>query len=116
MERAAPSERGGFLSRKEILECSLVNADLARAVFKLDADSEAWAALIGKVRSGDIAGEHVGTMAAAAAPAAGAAPAVPPPVAVPDLPTKCPTCGAQLPELMRGQISLTCEFCGAVVR
>jgi len=116
VERAAPSERGGFLSKKEILECSFVNADLSRAVFKLDADSEEWAALIGKVRSGDIAGEHVGAAAPAAAAAGAPAPAAPAAAAVPDLPTKCPTCGATLPELMRGQLSLTCQYCGSVVR
>jgi hypothetical protein len=121
VERAAPSERGALMFKKEILECSFTGADLSRAVFKLDADSETWAALIGRVRSGDIAGEHVGAVAAAPAAgapagAAGAVAAAALAAAVPDLPSKCPTCGAQLPELMRGQISLTCEFCGAVVR
>jgi hypothetical protein len=116
VERAAPSERGGFLSKKEILECSFVNADLSRAVFKLDTDSDDWAALIGRVRTGDIAGEHVG--AAAPAPGADGVPAPVPPAAAapPALPTKCPTCGATLPELMRGQLSLTCDYCGTVVR
>jgi hypothetical protein len=114
VERAAPTERGGFLSKKEILECSFVKADLSQAVFKLSADSDDWAALIGRVRTGDIAGEHVG--APAPTPGAEGAPAPPAAAAPADLPTKCPTCGATLPELMRGQVSLTCEYCGSVVR
>ena len=114
VERAAPTERRAFLSKKEILECTFVKADLSQAVFKLSADSDDWAALIGRVRTGDIAGEHVG----APAPTPGEEGAPVPPAAAPaaDLPTKCPTCGATLPELMRGQVSLTCEYCGSVVR
>jgi hypothetical protein len=107
VEQARPSERGALMFKKEIMELSLTQGDITRAVLRLEADSEDWSALIGRARSGELAGERVG--AAAAAPAAvTASPA--------NVPTKCPTCGATLPELVRGQMSLSCDFCGTVVR
>lgn len=104
--QARPSEKGALMFKKEILELEVSGADIARATLKLDADSEDWAALIGRVRSGDIATEKVGAGAAAAEVQATPA----------NVPTKCPTCAAQLPELMRGETSLKCQYCGTIVR
>ncbi len=104
--QARPSEKGALMFKKEILELEMSGADIARATLKLGADSESWAALIGRVRGGDIAAEKVGATAAAAEVQATPA----------NVPTKCPTCAAQLPELMRGQTSLRCDYCGTIVR
>ena len=99
-------ERGALMFKKEILELHLAQAGPSRALFRLEADSEAWAALIGRVRSGDIAGERVG---AEAVPTVQVAPS--------QVPSRCPTCGAALTaEVVRGMASITCEYCGTVIR
>ncbi|MGC8959409.1 MAG: hypothetical protein ACP5OO_06430 [Chloroflexia bacterium] len=101
-----PGERGALMFKKELLELRLPQAGIPRALFRLEADSEAWAALIGRVRSGDIAGERVG---AEAAPTVQASPA--------QVPSRCPTCGAALTaEIVRGMTGVTCEYCGTVIR
>lgn len=101
-----PGERGALMFKKELLELHLTQADVPRALFRLEADSEAWAALIGRVHSGDIAGERVG---AEAVPTVQVAPS--------QVPSRCPTCGAALTtEVVRGMTSVTCEYCGTVIR
>ncbi len=99
-------ERGALMFKKELLRLAFSQGDVRQALFRLEADSEAWAAWIGRVRSGDIAGERVG---AAAAPIVQASPA--------QMPECCPTCGAALQvEVVRGMASITCEYCGTVIR
>ncbi len=101
-----PGEHGVLMFKKELLELHLTQAGVSRALFRLEADSEAWAALIGRVHSGDIAGERVG---AEAAPTVQAAPS--------QVPSHCPTCGASLTtEIVRGMTSIACEYCGTVIR
>jgi len=69
------------------------------------ADNEEWAGLIGRVRSGDIAGERTRPKEEAAVEAAREAP------------TKCPTCGAVLTTpVVKGVREITCEYCGTVIR
>ncbi len=106
MAEVRAGERGALMFKKELLELHLAQAGLPRALFRLETDSEAWAALIGRVRSGDIAGERVGTEAA---PTVQVAPA--------QVPSRCPTCGAALTtEVVRGMTSITCEYCGTLIR
>ncbi len=103
------SESGALMWKKELLEVDMTQATVSRARFKLEGDSAPWPGLIGRIRTGEIAGEKVG-----AAPAAAAAPEQPP---APAAPTVCPTCGARLAaEIVRGMQSITCAYCGTVVR
>lgn len=100
------SERGALMFKKELLEVALTSADVSQALFRLEADSESWAALIGRVRTGEIAGERIDAEEAPppAAPTAAA-------------PTVCPTCGANITtEIVKGMQSVTCEYCGTVIR
>ncbi|MBN2004862.1 MAG: hypothetical protein JXA21_16005 [Anaerolineae bacterium] len=78
--------------------------------------NEAWQSLIKRVQSGDIDSEREGAGGAAAG--SPATPAAPPTPATPsaEIPTKCPTCGGQLPTVYKGMRELTCEYCGSKVR
>ena len=72
---------------------------------RLEADSDAWQASIGRVKSGDIAAERAVPRDQAAAEAVKAAP------------TKCGTCGAAISQaVVRGMQEIKCEYCGAVTR
>jgi hypothetical protein len=108
IEEVKAQDKKKFLGRKEMLELLLApEADLSEATFRLHggAKNEDWDALIGRVKSGEIAKERTRPKDEAAVEAARAAP------------TKCPTCGATLPaEIVRGQREITCEYCGSVVR
>lgn len=105
--RPEPSERGALMFKKELLKLSFTGAALSQALLRLEADSETWAALIRRVASGEIESERVG------------AEMVPAPVQVStaQIPSNCPTCGAGLTaEIVRGMTSITCEYCGTVIR
>jgi hypothetical protein len=97
----------GFLGGKEMLELLFApEADLSGATLRLiGADNEDWAGLIGRVRSGEIAGERVRPKDEATLESARTAP------------TTCPTCGAALDvEIVRGMREITCQYCGTVIR
>ena len=98
----------GFLGHKEMMELLFApEADLSSATIRLHggADNEEWAALIGRVKSGEIAKERTKPKDEGAEEAVRAAP------------TKCPTCGATLSvELVRGMREITCQYCGSVIR
>ena len=80
-------------------------APVRNATLRLEADSEVWQGHIGRVKSGDIAGERTGPRDQAAAEAVKAAP------------TKCSTCGASITQaVVRGMTEIKCEYCGAVTR
>lgn len=101
------SSQKGFLGHKEVLELLFApEADLGGATLRLrGADNEEWAALIGRVKSGEIARERTRPKDEAAVEAARTAP------------TKCSTCGATLSvEIVRGMREITCEYCGSVIR
>jgi hypothetical protein len=106
VEEAKASEKG-FLGRKEILELLFTpEADLDRVLLRMHGvDSENWAGLIGRVKSGEIAKERT----------------IPKDEEVLETvratPTRCFTCGAALDvEIIRGTREITCEYCGSVVR
>ena len=66
-----------------------------------DADNHTWIGLIRRVKEGRIDAEVVGTEAGAVLPE----PKV--------IPTKCSSCGAQLPEVFRGMRTVSCDYCGS---
>lgn len=110
IEDVQHSEEGrGFLNMRkdDIIELVFsAKAPISRARFHLKGqESSDWAAMIKKVRSGEIdkfrQGSFVGAMEEAAAATA-------------SLPTQCPSCFAELPAQPRGVTSVTCDFCGAV--
>jgi ribosomal protein S27E len=107
VEQAKASDQRKLLSRKEMLELVFApEADLNSATLRLlDAENEEWAALIGRVKSGEIAKERTHPKDEAIVEAAQAAP------------TKCTTCGATLAvPIVRGMREITCEYCGTVIR
>jgi hypothetical protein len=106
IEKVETSQKG-FLGRKEMLALQFApEADLSSALLRLrGADNEAWAALIGRVQSGEIAKERSRPKEAAVLET------------IRDVPTKCSTCGATIEmEIVRGMRELTCEYCGSVIR
>ncbi len=106
---ARARERGGAflgIGKKEMLEVEFApDAAIPNAMLKLDADSDPWQGLIGRVKSGDIAGERTTPKDKAAVEAARTAP------------TKCTNCGALLTQIIvKGMTEIKCEYCGAVMR
>jgi hypothetical protein len=113
VEEAKPSEaRAGLFGRKELLELLFApEADTAEARLRLiDADSDEWARLIDRVKSGEIEQERVraeGEEAEAQELS----------VEVDEIPTKCPNCGANLTTpVVRGMREINCEYCSTVIR
>jgi hypothetical protein len=101
------ASQSGFLGRKEMLEIKFSReAPLSEARLRLlGADNEEWSALIGRVRSGDVAKERTRPKEKAAVEEAR------------KVPTKCPTCGAQITvSVVKGMREINCEYCGAVIR
>ena len=98
-------EERGFILRKEILRVKFSSgAPVPEASFRLAEDSATWRVLIGKVLSGEMDRERVGVEEKPAEPAR-------------EIPSRCPACGAQLTqEIVRGMTSITCEYCGTVIR
>jgi hypothetical protein len=109
IESAQASEKGGAIlgiGKKEILEFDFGSSVRVRsAILRLEADSDTWQALIGRVKSGDIAGERTVPKDKAAVEAARAAP------------TKCNVCGATITQpVVKGMTEVKCEYCGTVIR
>lgn len=110
IESIADKEEGGFLGfgKEDILElvCSH-KAPVSRARFHVQGqDSAMWAAMIKRVKSGDIdndrAEAYVEELEAAEETAA-------------SFPTQCPNCFAEITAPPRGVPSVTCEFCNTVI-
>ena len=104
--------RRGLLGRSEILEIYFApEADIAEARLRLlGADSDEWARLIKRVKSGEIEQERVRAEGEEAAEEALT-------VQVDEVPTKCPNCGAILTTpVVRGMREITCEYCGTIIR
>jgi len=109
IESARASEKGGAIlgiGKKEILEFDFgTSVKVRSALLRLEADSDAWQALIGRVKSGDIAGERTAPKDKAAVQAARAAPA------------QCNVCGATITQaVVKGMTEIKCEYCGTVIR
>lgn len=105
VQRSKAEERGALVWKKELLELHFSSqAPVSQARFILKGDSEACQALIGRIQSGDIAGERVGGAPVEAATPTG------------QIPSRCPACGAALTtEIVRGMRSVTCGYCGTVI-
>ena len=108
IDEVKAQDKKKLLGRKEMLELLFApEADFSEATFRLHggAKNEDWDALIGRVKSGEIAKERSRPKDEAAVEAARSAP------------TKCTTCGATLPaDIVRGQREITCQYCGTVIR
>ena len=109
IESVQASEKGGAIlgiGKKEILEFHFGSSVRVRSVLlRMEADSDAWQALIGRVKSGDIAGERTAPKDKTVVEAARAAP------------TKCTTCGATITQaVVKGMTEIKCEYCGAIIR
>jgi hypothetical protein len=109
VESVKASEKGGAIlgiGKKELLEFRFgTSVRVRNALLRLEDDSDTWQALIGRVKSGDIAGERTTPKDKTVIEAARAAP------------TKCTTCGAMITQpVVKGMTEIKCEYCGAVVR
>ena len=110
VESVSHKEEGGFLGmgKEDILELVFTAAGpLSRARFHLKGQESAdWAAMIKRIRTGEIdndrAQEYVEALAEAKETAV-------------SFPTQCPNCFAAVPTPPRGVASVTCEFCGTVI-
>jgi len=101
------TSQAGLLGHKELLELIFSRqAPLSGARLRLRrVDNEEWATLLGRVRSGEIAQERTQPKGEAAAEEAR------------QVPTKCPTCGAQITvTVVKGMREMTCEYCSSVIR
>ena len=110
IEEISASEEGGFMGmgKDDILElvCS-ANAPHSRLRFHLEGqDSEAWAVLLKKVKSGEIDGDRADEYVDEVADAADFQAA---------FPTQCPSCFAAVEPPARGVVTASCEFCGSTI-
>ena len=106
IEEVRASDKG-FLGRRELLELRFAtDADRSGATVRLrGAENEEWNALIGRVKTGEIARERTQPKDEAVVEAIRA------------VPTKCSTCGATISvEIVRGMQEITCDYCGSVIR
>ena len=109
IEAIKASEKGGAIlgiGKKEILEFDFGdNVRVRSALLRLEADSDMWQALLGRVKSGDISNERTAPKDQAAVKAARAAP------------TQCAVCGAIIAQpIVRGMTEVKCEYCGTIIR
>jgi predicted nuclease with RNAse H fold len=104
IENAEPEDKGLF-GGKDMVHFQLgTGAPYARITVEIKGgiDSKAWVAELKKMLRGELNGGTIND-----------------PELVERLrnaPTACPTCAAMLPQLVAGQNSLTCQYCGTVVR
>ena len=112
IEQVRAEHREGFLGlgKTELIELLFDHtADLRSALFHLKKDQvEDWKMILGRVKSGEIDGERTGEAAVEAEELEQARR---------ELPSNCPNCAAPLEQtIMRGMTSITCNFCGTVIR
>ncbi len=103
----AEIERVGRVFKKQVLNLSLASppAPLRRMSLKLEGDAEAWKGLMNRIITGDIEGERI----------AGAAKEER--VESEPMALVCTGCGASLTvPIVKGMKSVTCEYCGTVIR
>lgn len=107
VEEVKASDERKFLGRKEMLGLSFApGAELSGAFLRLmETENEAWAGMIGRVKSGEIDRERTQPKDVEAVEAARS------------VPTRCPACGAQLQvAVVRGMREIRCEYCGSLIR
>jgi len=100
--KAAEARRALVMKRELLTIAPAPDGHFGPAELELEADSEAWRALILRCQTGEIAQDRVG-----------GAPEVP----VFIIPPKCPSCGATLERAgpVRGVASIRCEYCGTTI-
>jgi len=103
----ASEMRQALILKKEQLALAFKHPSPVREVLlQLETDSEAWGALINRVVSGDIDRERVGGGAGEAVAQQ----------AVTVVPSRCPSCGANLDvTTVRGMAAVKCPYCGTSV-
>lgn len=97
----------GMFKNEDWLEFQLPSGSFAREVkLHLDGqDCNLWQQYINRVKSGDINNERAIAVDTAAVEKARSAP------------TKCPNCGGAITKpVLRGQDTIKCDFCGAIIR
>lgn len=97
----------GVFKNEDWLEFQLPSGSFAREVkLHLDGqDCNLWQQYINRVKSGDINNERAIAVDTAAVEKARSAP------------TKCPNCGGAITKpVLRGQDTIKCDFCGAIIR
>lgn len=111
IESAAARKEGGFLGMGKDDKLELVlgaSAPVPRARFHLKGqDSEEWARLIQQVKTGEIDADRHQQFAADVEAAA---------ELVYAFPAQCPNCFAPVPIPPRGAKTVSCEFCGAIIK
>ena len=100
------TSRQGLLKNEDHIEIRFVSgAPVQMAHFHIWQDNTAWQALINRAKSKDFDKGRAIAIDQAAADKVKAAP------------SQCPSCGGNITQVvLRGQDTLTCEFCGAVIR
>lgn len=101
------ASKKGLLGHEDHLDITFAGGEpVSSAAFHLDGqDSNEWQGLIGRAKAGDFDQDRAVPIDREAEERARAAP------------SKCPSCGAPITqEVLRGMDSLTCEFCGHVMR
>ena len=109
------------LKRQELLTLSFAERTRelpsdATLQLKGGATNEAWLTLIRQVKSGQIAADLFGApppqeLLAAQTEAEAAEAAEP----AAELPTRCPSCNATLPQIFKGMNQVECQYCGTVI-
>ncbi len=105
VEEAKPSTQG-FMGKDDYLELRFGSgAPVRRALFHTWEDGDVWQRLIRRVQSGEFTADRAVELDEEAV------------AKVKSAPTECPTCGAILTQpVLRGQETITCEYCGNVIR
>ena len=106
IEKAEGSKRG-FMGKDDFLAITCESgAAFRKAEIHLKGESgEAWQGHLNRVKSGDIAQERTVPVDQAAVEA------------VAHAPTQCPNCGGVIKQtILRGQMEITCGFCGTKIR
>lgn len=104
---AIKATKQGMFKNEDWLEFQLPSGSFAREVrLHLDGqDCNLWQQLLNRVKSGDIASERALAVDQAAVDKARSAP------------TQCPKCGGAITKpVLRGMDTITCDFCGQVIR
>jgi chromosome segregation ATPase len=105
IEDVNPSKQGLF-KNEDFIDLKLANGSFApTAKLHIWQDGDEWLELINRVKSGEFIQNRTVPLDQAVVDKAKAAP------------TQCPNCGGVFTKpVLRGQESITCEFCGAVIK